>query len=264
MDTNSLSILATSNEFRVRPATITPSLTTYTSPWTSANSWGTGAAPGTSGRQCSNATTGSMPITSAVSEGSKLRIVRARLAPTGAAISYCVYDRLVDYSGYLANTTSSNAVTAVSLPRFTTGEGVTFFLEVYTTGASSVATTATVSYTNQAGVAGRTATVTLPGSWLTAIRAYSPVLQAGDTGVRSIQSVQLGASSPNAGNYGLTLFAPLAWLSSTRLVAGGSGSTFQDLATFTCNQFDTTAALAYWMICSSPSALAQEMAYSIV
>jgi hypothetical protein len=264
MDSSTLNILSTANEYNFRPANVAPSLTAYTSGWAAANPWGTGALPGTSGRQCSNATTGALPIPSATSEGSKLRITRSKCGAAGNGISYCIYDRLVDYSGFLATDTSLNALTAVSLPRFTSGAGVFFFLEVYTTGASAVATTCTVSYTNQAGVSGRTATVALPTNWLAATRAYVPVLQSGDTGVRSIQSSQLAGASPNAGNYGFTLFGPLTGASSLRVTSAGLGTAYRDLTQTLCVPFDTTSCLSYWIAANSTAVGAPELSYSVV
>jgi hypothetical protein len=37
-------------------------------------------------------------------------------------------------------------------------------------------------------------------------------LAAGDTGVRSVTSVQLSASTATAGNFGITIAQPLAWI----------------------------------------------------
>lgn len=77
----------------------------------------------------------------------------------------------------------------------TNGAGVLLALEcsAATTNAGAITNT-TVSYTNSAGTAGRTAT--LPSFPATAVQGtWVPFsLQAGDLGVRSVQSVTLGTS----------------------------------------------------------------------
>lgn len=264
MDSTTLALLANSNELHTKPANPGISLTLFTSVWTSASPWGTGGLPGTGGRQCTNATTGAMVIPTSTIEGSKLRIVRTRTYASGSAATNVIYDRLVDYSGLDATSTATNNLAAVALPRFTTGAGVFFVLEVFTTGASAVSTTATVSYTNQAGTAGRTATIPLVAGWLTATRIYIPNLQAGDSGVRSVQSVTLANASPNAGNYGITLFAPLVHTSTGRVTSAGAGSSFRDLLQQPCLPFDTTSCLSYFSIANSASPGAPELSYTVL
>lgn len=66
-------------------------------------------------------------------------------------------------------------------------------------GLAAVASNATVSYTNSKGVAGRTATLSaIAGSQVPATPVIGTLvwfnLQAGDKGVRSIQSITLGTS----------------------------------------------------------------------
>jgi hypothetical protein len=66
----------------------------------------------------------------------------------------------------------------------------------------------TVSYTNQAGVSGRTTAVQAiggSGNSSTGRMIFLP-LQAGDTGVRSVESVTLIATTGTAGNFGVALF----------------------------------------------------------
>lgn len=92
------------------------------------------------------------------------------------------------------------------LPRYMSGEGVCAFLIMQTPGAA-VLTSATVSYTNSAGVSGRTVTVDLLSSTNIGIGvvqasntslavASTPFmpLASGDTGIRSIESITLAAS----------------------------------------------------------------------
>jgi hypothetical protein len=109
-------------------------------------------------------------------------------------------DRLWHNSGIAVATTTAQTVNSVTWPArdaqgATNGEGVMVALEVSasTTNAGAITNTV-ISYTNSAGVAGRTAS--LPSAPATALLGtFLPfTLAAGDTGVRSIQSITLGTS----------------------------------------------------------------------
>ena len=111
-----------------------------------------------------------------------------------------IYDRLWHNSGLVVTTTTAQAITPVAIPArdingATNGDGVMMAIEVSTatTNAGAV-TNMTASYTNQAGTAGRTATVTSFPATAAAGTFVLFNLQAGDTGVRSVQSVTLGTS----------------------------------------------------------------------
>jgi hypothetical protein len=116
-------------------------------------------------------------------------------------------------SGTVTTAQTTNLPTA-ALTRHTTGEGVMAGIVIYTT-VGTTATTVTISYTNSAGVSGRTSTATSFGG--TGFREGGiliPIpLQAGDTGVRSIQSVTVTATTGTAGNFGVCMFKPLAMIS---------------------------------------------------
>lgn len=108
----------------------------------------------------------------------------------------------------------------LTLPRYTTGAGVQMMAVSVAgrTGGQSF----TVSYTNSDGVAGRTTgqvvqnSVSVNGSIVTSDRAVANArgpflpLQAGDTGVRSIDSVTM--SGADVGLFSLVLVKPLAQL----------------------------------------------------
>ena len=77
------------------------------------------------------------------------------------------------------------------------------WLEFYSaTGATPQ--TATISYTNSGGTAGRSTTVPVPASPV-AGRMIPIPLAAGDVGVQSVQTLTLGGSTGTAGNFGITL-----------------------------------------------------------
>lgn len=133
----------------------------------------------------------------------------------------------VDVLGYypLTTTTVTTAQTlnnTVTLPRYTDGAGVrAYIVAVGTMGAGTP--NISISYTNQAGVAGRTMPVTV-SAVATAVQShivhsdpsankYFPFLPlaSGDTGIRSIQSVTLSATMVS-GSLAIVLCKPLATL----------------------------------------------------
>ena len=132
---------------------------------------------------------------------------------------------VVDVLGYypLTTTTVTTAQTlnnTVTLPRYTDGAGVrAYVVAVGTMGAGTP--NISISYTNQAGTAGRTMPVTV-SAVTTAVQShivhsdpsagkYFPYLPlaSGDTGIRSIQSVTLSATM-TSGSLAIVLCKPLA------------------------------------------------------
>jgi hypothetical protein len=124
---------------------------------------------------------------------------------------------LLNVSGGL-NATLTTAQTTnlptAPLTRYTSGEGVMAGIVVYTQVGNTV-TTVTISYTNSAGVSGRTSTATTIGAgFYREVGLLIPIpLQAGDTGVESIESVTVTATTGTAGNFGVCMFKPLAMIS---------------------------------------------------
>ena len=127
---------------------------------------------------------------------------------------------LLNVSGGLSGTVTTPQTTGLptaALTRYTSGEGVMAGLLIYQQ-IGNTPTTITVSYTNSAGVSGRTSTATSFGQTnFREARILIPVpLQAGDTGVRSIESVTLAATTAIAGDFGVCLYKPLAMISFER------------------------------------------------
>jgi hypothetical protein len=144
---------------------------------------------------------------------------------------------LVDLLGYYPGInmnvgTAQTLVNGSSIQRYTSGAGVMAFLEITAT-AGATAHNIAMSYTNQAATSGRAlgATTACTASAIvphithsgTAANNYGPFLPlaAGDTGVRSVQSVTISAAS-GAGTAALVLAKPLAKMPITTVsVAGG-------------------------------------------
>lgn len=130
---------------------------------------------------------------------------------------------LMDYLLYYpsiedGNTDLQELDNALTLPRYTDGDGVQMI--AVTISARTGGQNFVVTYTNQDGVAGRTSgtctqnAAAAPGSIATTATATAGMaspfitLQEGDTGVRSVQSVQmLGADT---GFFAIVLVKPLA------------------------------------------------------
>lgn len=132
------------------------------------------------------------------SGGGVTRLVRLQ-GQVGVACTLVLADRLWHNSGLDVTNTGAQAVNSVAWPaRDATGSSdgveVQVALEVSTaTGAGTPSFT--MGYTNSAGATSRTGTGILTGVASSAIGAFYPIgLQAGDSGVRSIQSFQFSAS----------------------------------------------------------------------
>lgn len=268
MDAPTLSLLSICNQIDVKTASTAASTTNLGSSWAAGNSWGTGTAPTLSGRVPTNATTGALPLpsTAAVLGSAGYRLARYRFNMLNGAAGITCFDRLVDFGGGSAIPTTAQNTSAQVLTRYTSGIGNQIFLEVYTTGASSVATNVTVSYTNQSGTSGRTAVLALAAGWCTAQRIYMIPLQFGDTGVLSIQSFTFSAASPNAGNVGVIIAHPIGMMTSgnLNLTNGAGGCPFRDITSFCWNPILTNACLFLTYMTTTTATGACDFSYSLV
>lgn len=108
-------------------------------------------------------------------------------------------DRLWHNSGFTITSTGAQTINSVAWPArdmngSTNGVGVILGVEV--SGATGAGTpTITVSYTNDANTSGRTGTNSVATVASSAVGSFYPIgLQAGDTGVRSVQTLTLSAT----------------------------------------------------------------------
>lgn len=133
--------------------------------------------------------------------------------------SLVLYDRLLHISGLSGTTTTAQTVqggTAGSrtppLTRYTDGLGNEIWIEIYTAiGASS--TTATVDYDDQTNT--QTTSPAFPignTGFNEAQRIIKVPLAAGDYAVRGVVNVDLVATTSTAGNFGVTIAHPLAFI----------------------------------------------------
>ena len=181
----------------------------------------------------STANAGGIPHGGNVSPATK-HILNASAFTAAVTTAPCIL-MLVDLLGFyrVSSVTTITAQTTdntVTLPRYTNGAGVQAFIWNTNTVAMGAATpNLSIGYTNSAGTAGRATPVTLPvgktaganGLILysgTGLGKYGPFmpLQSGDSGIRSIQTIQ-NSTSYVSGEYSVGLCKPLLTLPITTL-----------------------------------------------
>lgn len=148
----------------------------------------------------------------------QLQSTSTTLAPAWFVLAdYVLFYPLVDGD----STDQQDMSNSATLPRYADGAGVQCMVVVTTPMAANAV--ATVSYTNQAGVAGRTSTFQVIASTNVGVIASSSdssgaagsvgpfiPLASGDTGIRSIESITLASGA--GGFFALVLVRPLAHL----------------------------------------------------
>lgn len=196
-------------------ASITTVANSFWSLWTAAGQPGAGAFGGTplAARAVTSSTTGALGFTNPTGPDI-LQLVGFTAASSVAAGSPLMVDRLLDYAGVSCTSTSLQTMdNTATLPRYTTGAGVQMFAEVTTT-LGATPQTMTITYEDQDGNAGAVTTlapvVSSAATRLPQVSFFIP-LAAGDSGVRSITSVQFGGSM-GAGVLTLTLCRPVVEL----------------------------------------------------
>lgn len=164
-----------------------------------------GSAPSASGTVCDRNTQGAMQVPGEVAGQESYLSSYTGYSPNPGTLILC--DRVVETGGLSGVVTTAQAINTVALPARAAGaDDLELWLEVYTSLGATASATVTAAYTNHLGVSGRTAT--LPGG----IPANCPthrclpfILQPGDTGVQSVQSLTLGTSTGTAGNFGVVI-----------------------------------------------------------
>jgi hypothetical protein len=218
--------------------------------WTYDKSYGTGAAPGAAAVP-TNATTGALPITNPGGGRQKWLVQAACNSLTSGTV--LLYDRLLHVSGFNGTLTTAQTVQGASpspaITRNTSGVGNFAFYEIYTI-IGTTGTTLTMTYTNQSDVNTRTSTINIGATNFREVsRAQFIPLASGDTALKAIDKIQLAASTTTAGNFGITMGRPLAYLPIG--VAGGTG--WRDFTTGLPGipEIDTNACLSFLWLPSS-------------
>lgn len=163
---------------------------------------------------CDKTTVGALQFTNSAGSAVK-RLVQGFTASGAGNIDVSplfVMDRLLACGGLSGTVTTAQTVGG-TIGRYTGGTGNQIWIEVQS-DIGGASTTVTASYTNEAGTAGRTTIARRLGSgpYNAAHSAHQLPLQAGDLGVRSVQSVTLAATTGTAGDFAVVVYHPLAFL----------------------------------------------------
>lgn len=155
---------------------------------------------------------GPLPTVSA----GRLTMLGARVNPGGTSGVGLIIADILNHSGGLNATLTTEQTTGLptaALTRHTSGEGVMAGLICYAQNGST-ASTVTMKYTNQAGTQNRVSPAVQFGGtgYREAAALILMPLAAGDTGVRSVESVTFAATTTSNANVGVVLFKPLAMI----------------------------------------------------
>ncbi len=134
--------------------------------------------------------------------GTSIYLARYEAASASGVGAATLIDRIWHNGGIAITATSAQAIAHAAWDRDAvfdgtfTGAGVQVGLEVSVeTGNTAAISNTTISYTNEAGVTGRTGRLNRPFPATGVVGTLvSFALQAGDKGVRSVQSITLGTS----------------------------------------------------------------------
>jgi len=199
-----------------KPSATSEGTGTWHSLWKVAGAPEAGANPplfsAGSGYVPNNTTLGCLPFTNPV--GGNTHLAKSAIAG-GTVGTLIVYDRLWACSGFgTVITTAQNVTTPGTTPSrdrngAALGAGVELWGEVYTAPGATAATW-TVSYTDQDGNTGQSATYAHPANAESVGQMFRFNLAAGDTGVRAVASFTASVSSGTAGDIGITLVRRIA------------------------------------------------------
>lgn len=194
----------------------------WTSTWALAGEDGTPSSPTTAAAP-DRTTLGALGQQNASSEqliavGFDLHPIATSATSPVAEQTFLLCDRLSHQGGLAGNinTLQTTNLPTAALSRYTSGAGVMMAIEVSSGGLGGTNTTLTVTYTNTSSVGSRTTSVAIGNTDGNTGYLVKPIpLGLGDTGVLSIESCQLAASTGQPGPFGLILFKPLAMVSTT-------------------------------------------------
>lgn len=210
--------------------------------WRYAGHNGPGAAPGAVAIP-TNATAGALKQANGGGSRQKWRLSITAALIAGARGTLVLYDRLLHISG-LDGTSIAAQNVGGTLTRYTSGEGNQILVTV-NTQIGATARTITASYSNTTPTSGRTTeAVAIGGTGLREVeRGILLPLQSGDTGVSAVASVTLSASTGTAGNFGVSIIHPIAYIP---LAANGDGKTVGII-----EEIPDDACLAWYFLASS-------------
>lgn len=212
-----------------------------------------GTAPGAAAIP-TRTTQGAIPFTAAGGTREKW-LISTGIVPQSPGV-FLLYDRLFHISGLSGvstlDQTIQGATPTPALTRNTGGVGNFAFYEIYTLLGTNP-TTLTMTYTDQDGNTGITSTINIGAAGFREVtRAQRIPLAAGDSGIRAIEKVKLTATTGTAGDFGITIGQPLAWIPVGAAGVGG----WRDYTTGLPGipKIDNNACLALFFIPSTTTA----------
>jgi hypothetical protein len=221
---------------------------TFHSLWKTAGYPASGATPPSgNGEVPTRTTTGALRF---VNPGGTRQLYVGGLRIQGATIAgFTLYDRLWHNSGFVGNVATLQSIGSPPvLPARApaNGVGVELWAEFYT-AIGATGATLTALYTNQLGTSGRSATYAHPANAESVGQMVRFNLDSGDSGVRTVASVQWSISTGTAGDFGLVLLAPIAEVDVTVVNQGQSSDVFQG----GMGKVGIDACLALQVLCST-------------
>jgi hypothetical protein len=225
--------------------------------------WAAAGQPGAGSLAIGNTTTGVIPTDATAGAfpfsnpgGGNLSYLARAVVAAATTGTLVWYDRLWHGGSYTPANGNISTTTTTAIDRDSTGAGAELWAEI-NTGLSAVALTLTVTYVNQAGTGGRTATCAIPASAI-ASRMFPFVLQAGDSGIRQITNIA-GNAAPT-GSFNLVILRRLAELP----VAAAAVATSQDYAALGLPRVYDDACIAAFMNTNTTSSGALSGSLSLV
>jgi hypothetical protein len=189
---------------------------------------GTAPSSGVNGGAHTAPLAGTLAVPSTVG-GQNIHLLRLSTRANQANTTLLVCDRLWSNSGLSTTLTTAQSISPAALPARSNdgtanGDGVLAAIEWSATGGAGTPN-ATISYTNQSGTAGRSGVVASVATPPVGTFELLP-LQAGDSGVRSIQSFTWSATH-TSGTFHLVLLRPICSL----FISGANGQDAVDALT---------------------------------
>lgn len=181
--------------------------------WTYDGQPGAGVAPGAVAIP-TNATAGG--LLQADPGGGREKWLIQGFASGLVAGTLIMYDRLLHVSGLSGTTTTPQDVQTSTptpaLTRYTDGLGNIAFIEIYTI-IGTTATTITMDYEDENAATSTSPAVVIGGTGFREVtRALFLPVASGDRGITAVHSVDLLATTGTAGNFGVTIGHPLAYI----------------------------------------------------
>lgn len=204
-----IAALATAQKINYQKASITSVASTFSSLWDASGLPGAGSLTignTTTGVVPTDATSGA-PTINAFTGANKGYILGAHFSGNTVGQLY-YYDRLFHVGSVVV--TSTGTTTLSSQPSISSRvpgadyNGIEMWLEV-NAAVSATAVTVSVTYTNQAGTAGQTATLDSNLSGLATRRLLPFRLASGDFGVQKVESIIVGGSAASTGSINIVL-----------------------------------------------------------